>query len=59
MSPEDRLVSKKEAARVLGMSVRSVERLIARGLLRVVRILGAVRIRLSDVRKLMDGGQTI
>jgi excisionase family DNA binding protein len=52
----ERLVSKREVAERLGVSVRSVDRLIAKGGLRCVRILGAVRFRLSDVLAIMEGG---
>jgi hypothetical protein len=54
--PGDRLVTKREVAERLGLSTRSVERLSASGLLRRVKILGAVRFRLSEVLAIMAGG---
>ena len=47
------LISKQDAALIMGVSVRSVERLISRGMLEKIKILGAVRIKLSDVKKLI------
>jgi excisionase family DNA binding protein len=52
----DRLVNKREVAERLGLSLRTVDRLMAKGVLRRVKILGAVRFRLSDVVTIMDGG---
>jgi excisionase family DNA binding protein len=53
----EKLVSKKEVAERLGVSVRSVDRLIAKGVLRRIKILGAVRFRFSDVLLIMEGGR--
>ena len=50
----DRLLSKKDVAKRLALSVRSVDRLIARGLLQRVKVLGAVRFRLSEVVAIMN-----
>jgi len=52
----ERLVSKREVAERLGLSLRSIDRLIAKGVLRRVKILGAVRFRLSDVVAIMEAG---
>jgi excisionase family DNA binding protein len=49
-SPEpDRLISKREAAEIMGVSVRTIEREVAAGKLPRSRVRGCVRFRLSDV----------
>jgi excisionase family DNA binding protein len=53
---EDQLVSKREVAQRLALSVRTVDRLTAKGVLRRVKVLGAVRFRLSDVLTIVNGG---
>jgi predicted DNA-binding transcriptional regulator AlpA len=53
---EERLVRKKEAASLLGCSVRMIDRLVCLGKLTRVKILGAVRYRLSEIQGLMEGG---
>jgi excisionase family DNA binding protein len=45
----ERLISKREAAEILGVSVRTVEREISAGNLPVQRIRGCVRLWLSRV----------
>jgi excisionase family DNA binding protein len=50
------LVTKKEAARLLACSIRMVERLVASGMLKAVKIRGAVRFRLGDVEQIMLKG---
>lgn len=52
----EQLVNKKEVAERLRLSVRSVDRLTAKGVLRRVKVLGAVRFRLSEVLVIMNGG---
>jgi predicted DNA-binding transcriptional regulator AlpA len=52
----DQLVTKKAVAERLSLSVRSVDRLTAKGVLRRVKVLGAVRFRLSEVLLIMSGG---
>jgi excisionase family DNA binding protein len=52
----ERLLTKKEVARLLGCSVRMVERLVASGRLTAVKIRGAVRFRFSDVEHIMMKG---
>ena len=52
----DQLVSKREVAHRLGLSMRTVDRLIAKGILRRVKVLGAVRCRLSEVLTIIDVG---
>jgi len=51
-----RLLTKREVATVLGMSTRSVDRLVERGELRRVRIGGAARFLPSDVDGLIERG---
>jgi excisionase family DNA binding protein len=48
------LVTKREAARLLSVSMRTVERLIAAGRLPVVQVEGASRIRVDDLRGYVD-----
>jgi excisionase family DNA binding protein len=48
------LVTKREAARLLSVSMRTVERLIAAGRLPVVHVEGASRIRVDDLRTYVD-----
>lgn len=49
-SPQsDRLITKREASDILGISVRSLEREISAGKLPVVRIRASVRLLLSVV----------
>jgi excisionase family DNA binding protein len=50
------LVTKREAARLLACSIRMVERLVASGILKAVKIRGAVRFRLSDIEQIMMKG---
>ena len=48
------LVTKAEAAEQLGVSVRTVERLVAAGRLPLLHIEGAARIRVSDIVAYVD-----
>ena len=50
------LLTKREAASLLACSIRTIERLIASGVLVKIKVLGAVRLRLSDVEKITAGG---
>jgi excisionase family DNA binding protein len=52
----ERLLNKKDAAARLGVSVRSIERLLARGVLASVKVGGRVLIRLSDLLRIMEQG---
>jgi excisionase family DNA binding protein len=52
----EKLLRKKEAASLLGCSVRMIDRLVCLGKLTRVKILGAVRYRLSEIHGLMEGG---
>mgnify|MGYP003980921333 CR=1 FL=1 len=51
----DKLLSKKEVADLFSVSVRSVERLAARGKLKKVKIGGCVRFKLKEVEAMMEG----
>ena len=53
----DRLLSKADVAGILSLSVRSVERLVARGLLKNIKIGGVVRFRPSEIEKLIEEGE--
>ena len=48
-----KFINKKQVAETLGVSARSIDRLVARGDLKKHKVLGAVRFLLSDVHKLM------
>ena len=52
----DQLLCKKDVADRLALSVRSVDRLVSSGRLHRVKVLGAVRFRLSQVQAIMSGG---
>ena len=56
MFTPDKLVTKAEAARLLSVSIRTVDRLCARQLLSKLYVGGAARIRLSDVLKIVQNG---
>lgn len=45
----DRLISKADAAGILGVSMRTLERIISAGRLNVRRIGGCVRLLLSEI----------
>jgi excisionase family DNA binding protein len=51
------LLAKRQVAELLGISVRSVERLIAGGALPAVRIGATCRIDPKDVRRLIDAAK--
>lgn len=52
MPPEtDRLITKREAAKIVGFSVKWVERRIGEGVLKAQKMGRSVRLRLSDVLK--------
>ena len=48
----DRLISKREVAEIMGVSVRTGGREVAAGKLAISRVRGCVRFRLSDVFRL-------
>lgn len=51
----DKLLTKKEAAELLGVSSHAVDRMIVNGELQRVRVRGCVRIRRSEVERLIEG----
>lgn len=53
-APTEQLLRKREVAEQLRISTRTVERLIASGDLLPVRLGGSVRIRVEDVRELVE-----
>jgi excisionase family DNA binding protein len=55
MTPEN-LLRKKDVAKMLACSLRTVDRLVNTGRLTRVKILGGIRFRFSQVQSLMDGG---
>jgi excisionase family DNA binding protein len=52
----DSLVTKKTAAERLACSVRHIERLVARGILKKVNVAGCVRFRSGDLDHLVAKG---
>ena len=54
-----KLLSKQEAASVLSVSTRTVERMFAHGELTKVKIRGCVRARLDEVQRLLGGGASV
>lgn len=52
----ENLLRKKEVAKMLACSSRTVDRLVNAGRLTRVKILGGIRFRLSQVEALMTGG---
>ena len=54
----EKLLRKKEVASLLACSARSIDRLASSGRLDRVKVLGAVRFRLSQVQAIIVGGAT-
>jgi excisionase family DNA binding protein len=54
----EKLLRKKEVAALLACSTRMVERLVSAGKLTRVKVMGAVRFRLSEVRAIVEGKAT-
>ena len=52
---KQKLLSKKEVAELFSVSVRSVERLAAKGKLKKVKIGGCVRFKLKEIHAIMEG----
>jgi excisionase family DNA binding protein len=52
----ENLLRKKEVAKMLACSLRTVDRLVNAGRLTRVKVLGGIRFRLSQVQILMNGG---
>ena len=55
---KQKLLSKKQVAELFSVSVRSVERLAARGKLTKVKIGGCVRFKLKEVEAMMEGEES-
>jgi excisionase family DNA binding protein len=55
----DRCVSLREAAEILGVSVRTVRREIERGRLAAFRVGRNLRMRMSELRRYMEGGAIV
>ena len=55
----DQLLSKKQAASLIGVSVRTLERAIAAGAIDRVRVLSRVLIRSSVVERIQNDGLSI
>ncbi len=53
---DDKLIDKRTAAELLAVSRRSIDRLVVKGKLTRVKVLGAVRYRLSELRGIMARG---
>jgi excisionase family DNA binding protein len=53
--PRRLLITKREAAEQLGISLRSIERLISAGRLPLVHVEGAARVRVADLGAYVDG----
>jgi len=54
---KQKLLSKKEVAECFSVSVRTVERLAARGKLTKVKIGGSVRFRMEEVEAILETGE--
>lgn len=55
MSDKKKLVNKKEAAEIMSVSVRTVERMLASSELTKVKVRGAVRIRIDEIDDMLGG----
>lgn len=53
----EKLLTRSEVSDMLSISLRSVDRLRARGILPAVKVLSTVRFRAEDVKKLIDPQQ--
>jgi excisionase family DNA binding protein len=53
--PRRLLITKREAAEQLGISLRTIERLISSGRLPLVHVEGAARVRVSDLEAYVQG----
>jgi excisionase family DNA binding protein len=53
--PERLLITKSDAADLLGVSLRTIERLISAGRLPLVHVEGAARVRVSDLEAYVQG----
>lgn len=53
---QDKLVDVREAARLLGVSPRTMNGLMTRGVLERVKIGRSTRVRLSDIQRVIERG---
>ncbi len=53
------LLCKKQVADALGLSVRSVDRLVSSGALKAVRVLGRVRFSADDLSSFITNQKTL
>ena len=51
---EKQLVSKKEAAEILGVSTRTIDRMLLNGEVTKVKVRGSVRIRLYELKAYLE-----
>ncbi len=58
-SNRDRLIDRKEASEILGITVPFIDKLIREGKLRRKKIGANVRIKLSEVLRIMEDGVTL
>jgi predicted DNA-binding transcriptional regulator AlpA len=54
---DDKLLRKREVAEKLACSPRTVDRMVSVGKLTPIRVLGAIRFRLSQVLGIVNGGE--
>ena len=52
----NKLMSKREVAKLLAVSVRTIERLVARGKLKTVKVGGCVRFRAKEIEQVIEVG---
>ena len=52
----EKLLRKREVAAQLACSLRTVERLVSKGCLTRVKVMGAIRFKLSEVQAIVKGG---
>jgi excisionase family DNA binding protein len=53
--PRRLLITKSDAAKLLGVSLRTIERLISAGRLPLVHVEGAARVRVTDLEAYVQG----
>jgi excisionase family DNA binding protein len=53
--PRRLLITKRDAAEQLGVSLRTIERLISAGRLPLVHVEGAARVRVGDLEAYVEG----
>ena len=53
---DKKLITKKQAAELLSSSVRTIERIIASGVIDKIKIRGSVKVKLRQVMQLVESG---